>query len=130
MSYIGIVNSIKLARTLLKTIIPWSEQELQEALAYDYKKLKEDKQNTIFSLEKIEKELRIIIDANKDKEHFVKAKVVINKDFICHADIYFYFSDEDKWKKSVIDFNKKVVLDDEYREKLEMAPPLEIDFTI
>ena len=118
------------ARSLLKRVIPWSEEELRKGLDADYKKLEEEKKNLLFTLDKVEEELYLTLDKHEHKEQFVKAKVIINKAFICHVDMYFYFKDEDRWEKSVISFSTKIVLDMEDRMKLENAPPLEIDFML
>lgn len=125
-----VMEYITMARGVLKKVIPWSEEELTSKLNDDYKKLEEEKNELIFSLEKVEKELILTLDNHEKKEQFIKAKVIINKDFNCHVDMYFYFESEDKWEKSTLNFNQKIVLNRDNEEKLKKSPPLEIDFTL
>ena len=114
-------------RTVLKHIIPWSKEEIEKDLDRDYAELRADK---AFTLKKLEKELKEILETHENIDSFVKAKVIIDEYYNCHADAYFYFNTEDRWEQLVIPFDKKVDLNEQDKEKLELAPPLEIDFKL
>lgn len=121
------INYIEKARTTLKHIVPWSKEELHRDLDEDYAQLRADKS---FTLDKLEKELKEVLGTHNHRDFFVKAKVIIEKNHSCHVDAYFYFKEDNRWEQLVIPFDKKIDLDEKYKEKLELSPPLEIGFTL
>ena len=119
------INLLLKGRTVLKYIIPWSKEDIEKDLDRDYAELRADK---AFTLEKLEKELREVLETHENRDFFVKAKVIIDEDYSCHVDAYFYFKTEDRWEQLMIPFDKKIDLNEQDKEKLKLAPPLEIDF--
>jgi len=121
------INSLVKARTLLKHILPWSKEELEQDLDRDYAQLRDDK---AFTLSKLEKELREVLETHENRNFFVKAKVIINENYRCYVDVYFYFKTDDRWEQLVIPFDKKIHLNENDKKKLETSPPLEINFKL
>ncbi len=77
----------------------------------------------LITLEELDEELTELLNNYEHKANFVKAKIIVNDDYSCHIDMYFYFSELDQWEKSTLELEQTVSLEN-------TAVPLEIEFTL
>ena len=80
-------------------------------------------ETNILTLEELDEELTMLINGHEYRDNFVKAKIIVNSDYSCHIDMYFYFSETDQWEKSTLEPEQTIFLDG-------ATVPLEIDFTL